>query len=391
MSLRHAVHVTTFAVVCVSSALVAQSPRDTLRTTTRALQVRDGFSHFDWWVEPGTQPDTYHMNFPLAGGQVTFVADRDSLTVTVLPGQHRDFIVRLRDSISVLTRVSATSPYPSARILTGDSTAVQVIPFTLRDNRIYVEGTINGSAPLLMQFDLGAGGLNFNKHSIGKAPGIPWNATDLLVNSDGRNTVPSSRHTTVRIGAMEWIDQPVVQTGNMKGYEDAIFGNSLFRDRVVEIDYDRLQLRIHAETPTAPPGYVRHALALDNGVRPLIQAELPVDGRLIREWYLFDTGHSGTLLLSARQNRDHQLQSKLGARFGFGGRRMFRATGFRIGTLAFPKAMAVLQVNTNVDDGNKYGVIGNAWLRRLNVILDNRMGAIWLAPTRATQAEMARP
>ncbi|MCU0648032.1 MAG: hypothetical protein MUF00_08555, partial [Gemmatimonadaceae bacterium] len=199
-----------FVLVCQSAPVLAQVRLDTLRTNSRAMHLRDGASRSDWWVEPGPQADTYHLNFPLAGGTVTFYAERDSLTVHVPPGESRDFIVRLRDSIDVLTRVSATANYPRPRIVAGDTMAVQEVPFTIRDNRIYVEGTINGSGPLVLQFDLGAGGLNFNKHHLGKAPSIPWDATDVLKNSEGRNTVPSSRKVTIRIGAMEWTGQTIV-------------------------------------------------------------------------------------------------------------------------------------------------------------------------------------
>lgn len=377
--------------VCQSTPALAQTRLDTLRTNSRALLIRDGLSRFDWWVEPGPQPDTYHTNFPLVGGAVTFYAERDSLTVLVRPGEHRDFIVRVRDSIDVVTRVSATAAYPRPRIVSGDTLAVQIVPFTVRDNRIYVDGTINGSGPLVMQFDLGADGLNFNKDKLAKAPNIPWEATDVLVNSEGRNTVPSSRQVTIRLGAMEWTGQAIVQTGNMKGYEDAIFGNSLFRDRVVEIDYDRQVLRIHPTMPPIGAAFVRHPLALDNGVRPLIQGDLLVDGEHITEWYLFDTGHSGTLLVSARQNRDHKLSARLGAWFGFGSRRLFKARGFRIGDVELPPAMAVLERKHDVHQGAKYGgILGNAWLRRFNVILDNRQGALWLAPTREAKGEVAR-
>jgi hypothetical protein len=377
------------AVSAVSLALPAplhaQHTLPTLRSGTRAMLVRDGHSRMDWWVEPGPQPDTYHMAFPLVGGAVTFVSDVDSITITVQPGEYRDFIVRVRDSIDCLTRISAVPTYARPRVVAGDTLAVQVIPFTMRDNRIYVVGSINGSSPLQVQLDLGAGGLNFSKRSRGKAA-ITWDASDVLVNSDGRNTVPSSTRNTIRIGALEWTDQRLVQTDNMERYEDVIIGNSLFRDRIVEIDYDRQQLRIHTIPFAIAPSFTRHALALDGGVIPLIEGELLVDGQRVRDWYMFDTGLTGTLVVSARQNRDHDLASRLGAWFGFGRRRMFRAKAFRVGGMEMPTAIAALETHADVNQGKRYGLIGNAWLRRFNVILDNQRGAIWLAPARAAQA-----
>lgn len=352
------------------------------------MRVLDGHSRMDWWVDPTSEPDTYHMAFPLVGGVVTFISDRDTLTVTVTPGEHRDFMVRLTDGTQCLTRVSAVPTYPRPRVISGDSMAVQVIPFTMRDNRIYVQGSINGSAPLLMQLDLGASGTNVSKGSRGKAS-ITWDASDMLVNSDGRNTVPASTRNTIRIGALEWTNQRIVQTDNMERYEDAIFGNSLFRDRVVEIDHDRMQLRVHVVPPAIPSSYTQHALALDGGIRPMIQGDLLVDTVRLTEWYLFDTGLTSTLRVSARQNRERQLASRLGAWFGFGGRKLFRARGFRVGGMEMPAGMAVLETYDDVNRGIVAGgAIGNAWLRRFNVLLDNRRGAIWLAPTRNVQLAM---
>ena len=106
--------------VCQSTPALAQTRLDTLRTNSRALLIRDGLSRFDWWVEPGPQPDTYHTNFPLVGGAVTFYAERDSLTVLVRPGEHRDFIVRVRDSIDVVTRVSAAGLAAELGLVEGD-------------------------------------------------------------------------------------------------------------------------------------------------------------------------------------------------------------------------------------------------------------------------------
>lgn len=371
--------------LCHAIPGVAQSPSPILRGSSRAMRVLDGNSRMDWWVDPSSQPDTYYMAFPLVGGAVTFISDTDTLSVSVPPGEFRDFTVQLADGTRCHTRVSAVPNYARARVTRGDTLAVQIIPFTLRDHRIYVQGSVNGSAPLLIQFDLGAAGVNFNKRSRGKAA-IAWDASDVLVNSDGRNTVPASTRNVIRIGALEWTGQRLVQTQNMEQYEDVIIGNSLFRDRVVEIDYDRMEMRVHAVPPNIPATFTRHELALDGGVRPLVQAELRVGSQRLTDWYLFDTGLASTLRLSARQNREHQLATRLGAWIGFGGRKIFRARGFRIGGMEMAAGMAVVETYDDVNQGLVAGgAIGNAWLRRFNVILDNRRGAIWLAPTRAVQ------
>jgi hypothetical protein len=144
--------------------------------------------------------------------------------------------------------------------------------------------------------------------------------------------------------------------------------------------------------PTIPSSFTRQRMALDGGVRPLIQAELLLDTQRITDWYLFDTGLTSTLRLSARQNREHHLAARLGAWFGFGGRKFFRARGFRVGGVEMPAGMAVVETHDDVNQGLVAGgAIGNAWLRRFNAMRDNRRGAIWLAPTRDVQFLVGTP
>jgi hypothetical protein len=89
----------------------------------------------------------------------------DSITFTIAPGETRDLIVMLNGSTACQNQLSSVPAYARPRVLSGDSMATQVIPFTVRQNRIYVQGRINGSGLLLMQFDLGARGQAINRAS----------------------------------------------------------------------------------------------------------------------------------------------------------------------------------------------------------------------------------
>jgi hypothetical protein len=99
----------------------------------------------DWWLEPDTKPDVYRVAFPKRTNTVTYVTDVDSITFTIAPGETRDLIVMLNGSTACQNQLSSVPAYARPRVLSGDSMATQVIPFTLRQNRIYVQGRINGS------------------------------------------------------------------------------------------------------------------------------------------------------------------------------------------------------------------------------------------------------
>lgn len=55
-----------------------------------------------------------------------------------------------------------------------------------------------------------------------------------------------------------------------------------------------------------------------------------------------------------------------------------------LGAFRMPSAMAVLETHTSVDDGHRYGLLGNAWPRQFNAIIDNHAGQLYLAPNSST-------
>lgn len=341
--------------------------------------IRDGLSVVPGRVEPDANPDVYRVAYPRTTSTVTYVTDIDSITFVVRPGESKDFVILLEGKVVCPNRVSAVAAFATPRILSGDSSAVQVIPFTVRDNRIYVRGTINASEPLLIQFDLGASGSVINHTSAGRAP-MTFDTHDVLVNSDGVQRARASSSNVLTIGNLQWSRERFVETRNMSSWEDVIIGNALFRDHVIEINYETRELRLHRTLPPIAPRAVRLDMAMDNGVRPLVQADLRVKGERFRDWYLFDTGQSGTLIISNRQNHQHDLRRKTGAWFGFGSRKLVRVHGFQIGGIEMPSTTATLENYAQADAGLSYGLLGNGWLRRFNAVIDNQRGHLYLVP-----------
>ena len=366
------------AVACaVAPALRAQRDLPILRANSRALTIRDGISVVVGRVEPDAKPDVYRVTYPRTTSKVTYISDVDSITFTVKPGDLKNFVILLEGKIACPNQISAVAAFNAPRVLTGDSSDVQIIPFTLRDNRIYVRGTINASAPLLMQFDLGASGSVINHTSTARAP-VTFDTHDLLMNSDGQQRARTSSNNVLTIGNLQWAHERFAETKNMSSWEDVIVGNALFRDYVVEINHDARELRLHRTLPSVAQRFVRLDMAMDNGVRPLVQADLRVNGDIFRDWYLFDTGQSGTLIISNRQNHRHDLRRKTGAWFGFGSRKVVRVQGFQIGGIEMPSTMATMENHANADKGLHYSLLGNGWLKRFNALIDNQRGHLYL-------------
>jgi hypothetical protein len=376
MSLR----VTSLALVSFFAAVAAaQEPLPIIRASSRVVTILDGLHEKKnyWYIQPENSPEVYFAELPRKSHSVTFVTDLESISFPVTFGSRHRFVIRLEDGTETVTEIRGDYRrlFPHRRASASDAGAPALIPFTLGDNdKVYVKGTINGSAPLDFQVDLGAGGTLIKKASVAKVT-MAFDETITLHNSDGENVVPSSSRNTIDIAGLRWEDVPVAVADNMTWREDAIVGNTLFQDRILEFDYDRMVLVIHDALPDVS-GWQRVDMILD-GVVPFIRGTLEADGLTQSGWFLLDTGAYTSILrherLSGLAKFRDEFRRLLGPSAGnvrepvisFGGHR-FSETMYSIGRY-------------NGDPAD-LGVLGNDVLKRLNMVVDNRLGAVYLKP-----------
>lgn len=163
---------------------------------------------------------------------------------------------------------------------------------------------------------------------------------------------------------------------NFERDEDGLLGNSPFMGRMVEIDYDRSLMIIHDMLRTVPPGYTRQPIILDGAI-PFLKARIVAGSRYLTDWYMFDTGNTGLVRLSHTMAERRRLGDKLRTAFNpF--KKTFVFPQFIVGDHAFGDIKGV--VHGLGPAGRFGGLIGNALLKRYNVILDNRNGDIYLRP-----------
>jgi hypothetical protein len=148
-------------------------------------------------------------------------------------GETKDFIVLLNGKDSCYTQIAASHPHLT---LPQQQTGNDTIPFTLKDNRIYFKGKVNGSELLNIQFDLGVDAVNINNKSIDKI-NINFDKKGTLINSNGNNETRVSSKNEFELAGLKWKGIEIYETRNMKNYEDVIIGNSFFLDKVYKIDY----------------------------------------------------------------------------------------------------------------------------------------------------------
>jgi hypothetical protein len=357
--------------VLVFQHLFAQQQLPIIRARAKNVKIIDGKNYkADFWVIfPETKPDIYYLDLPRKNQKLKFITDLDSISFEMKFGETKDFIVLLNGKDSCYTQLSAN--YPNLKKPKKAKLGNDTIPFTIKDNRIYFQGKINGSELLHIQLDLGAGAANVNKKSVKK----------IKINFDKKGTLMNSSTNDFEMAGLTWSGIELYETSNMENYEDAIIGNGFFLDQVYKIDYDKSILIIYDQLPAMEPDFVKQDMILDNGVRPAFEATFSLAGKTYKDWFLFDTGNTSNGVLGNAFLTKNDLYDKFTNIVGIGSRKVAFIPQLTIANKTFSEGVIALEKPNEKGSHYKFsGIIGNKMLKRFNVVIDNREGFIYLQP-----------
>jgi predicted aspartyl protease len=168
------------------------------------------------------------------------------------------------------------------------------VPFTLHQNAIIVEATINGQHPVQLLLDTGWGPLALVSTAAERL-GLPYKASP--------GVLPRVRINSLAVGGavkrnVEFEVFPAEELTPLIGPHDGVLSTAFFRDLVLEVDYAAGVVRFYESSPipTRPPqapgvrATVPMVFSPRAGALPFTDAVL-VDGKPARA--LFDTGGSG--------------------------------------------------------------------------------------------------
>jgi hypothetical protein len=180
------------------------------------------------------------------------------------------------------------------------------------------------------------------------------------------------------MGNLKWENVGIIQVRNMQSGEDVIVGNTLFEKKVLEIDYDRKVVLVRDQLDAPPPGYTSHEIILEQH-SPKIQATITVGGKSYSDWFSFDTGRDGTMVIRDKFTRTYELWDKYKSLFPIGGgKKIVVLDEVALGGLSFKEIVTNAEhPSRNTDRGS---ILGNELLNHFNVILDNPNGLIYLKP-----------
>ena len=193
-----------------------------------------------------------------------------------------------------------------------------------------------------------------------------------LVNSDGVNEVPSASNNLLQIGNLVWDSVAVAVANNMKQYEDPLIGNSLFQDKILEINYDKKILVVHDSLPSQVASYSRHDVILDGGIIPHILASLTIRGKTQTGWVMFDTGARTTILNNADVPMTYRIWTELAGMIG-----LDEAVMPKLGIGKYQLSGFEYKTRNMGGEGLRM-ILGNDLLKRFNLVFDNKNSYMYM-------------
>jgi hypothetical protein len=272
-----------------------------------------------------------------------------------------------------VTAAAATTATPAA--------AVSTVPFTMFDNRMLIDVTLNGSGPFTMIVDTGSGSLVITP-SVARRLGLAARpAGSARGAGSGSAALSRSRVRSVVIGTMRFDDvaADVIDLGPIQraiGFPnlDGVIGYSTLRRLRLGVDMDGDHLTF--SYPPLPAPKVANVLpfSLDGG---LISVSAAVDG--VEGRFLVDTGDRWSLTLFkpfARANDFYRSALLRNAVTGIGIGGPIYSDVLRTNISIFGSTIPDVVTRASRDRGGVFAggmddaSIGNGLLKRFNIVYD---------------------
>ncbi len=263
---------------------------------------------------------------------------------------------------------------------TADTNRI-VIPFEITEfNNIKIRTILNGTDSLDLKFDSGTTGLLLTHTAIQEK-------THLL--DDGSENTPTQNYVrlkslaTLQIGIRTW-DSLEIYPVLLSGQEtDGRFGWDLFKNSIVRIDYDKMEMIIQDTLPDVS-AYTKSKLTETNTLLCL-EGKISIKNKDYKGRFLFDTGYQKAVLLDSvlmaeqafpkdlRVIKQNQLRNGAGELFVT---KVVELPQLTIGGQVLFDVPVQLLNKTN-PAGFKTHILGNELLKRFNTVLDLKQGYIY--------------
>lgn len=187
------------------------------------------------------------------------------------------------------------------------------IPFELTDyNNLSVQAVLNEKDTVNLMFHTATNEIELTEEAVKKLKSISFNGTvnDVKSWGGGANESRYSKGNSVQIGTMKWENVLVWEDKNSGQYTDGKFGPNLFKDKAIEIDFEKEVIIVYSELPKKVATYDKLKLRVQNASM-FLEATSEIDGVAYTNKFLIHSGYSGAVLFDDVFALDNKLDEKL--------------------------------------------------------------------------------
>jgi hypothetical protein len=253
---------------------------------------------------------------------------------------------------------------------------VERISFSLnKQSNVCIRARVNTADSLVLMFHSASTGVTLLKNVVGKKVTLNLDKKSNVESWGGKTTTDYSEGNTFGIGKFNWDSITVFTNENSGDSTDGKFGHDFFKDKVLEIDYDKKELLVHRKLPKKVEKYTKMPLIIKRGTIYIVGSLAGKDW-IYQDTFMFHTGYGGSILLDPEIGERYQMQSQL-TTISTSELRDSYNNVIKIETKQLPKITLAGQSLADVplsfaaqSSTIPMKVLGNDLLKRFNVIFD---------------------
>jgi hypothetical protein len=187
-----------------------------------------------------------------------------------------------------------------------------IIPFTLTSyNNLSVEAILNKKDTVHLMFHTASNSVDLTEETTGKLKSLNFEGADSVKSWGGPGNVSRfSKSNSLQIGELNWENIPIWEDKNSGRGTDGKFGTELFKDKVIEIDFDKKVIVVRTSLPEKAKKYRKLKLLYENH-EMFIEAICKIGGSVFKNKFLLHSGYSGAVLFDDKFADETKIGEKL--------------------------------------------------------------------------------
>lgn len=268
------------------------------------------------------------------------------------------------------------------------ATSIQ-IPFQLTTyNNLSIQAILNVKDTVQLMFHTAANALTLTEEAVKKLKTIQFVSTTDSVKSWGgqANSSRYSPKNQIQIGGLSWDNQAIWENQLSGQYTQGKFGMDLFKNWVVDIDFEQSVILLHKDLPNKIKGFQKSKLHTKDEMF-FIEAACNIQDSVINERFLIHSGYAGALLINDQFAQLHQLGKQLPIvgekklKDSFGNTVISKQASLPLFTIAEKNLSNVAVGFFEGSLGRQpYSIIGGDLLKQFNIVIDAQRQFIYLKP-----------